>query len=224
MNKNIYYGLFAFIVVTLLIATLIWFYLNIQASMQVSARNSSIRLSDELPTKIAVGNYLQTHARGKLDTSIDVNQKLQLPLQGKYRANLQFIVEVPVAVDVDYQTNISVDQMMPLKADTSLIYKTKWLPKFPLKLDVPVKLSVPFHLKRQYHIPIKILFNGPVYMEFDEHVLIAVNHLFKPSIVMDDAMTTRKIADFNATLKNIERNTQANLEMEMDLKLSQIHK
>ena len=223
MNKIYRYSIFFFLLLTVIIAALFWLYLNIQASMYVSAQNSSIRLSDELPTKISVGNYLKTHAKGKLDTHIEINRKIDVPLKGKYLANLQFVVEVPVMVDVDYQTMIQVDQIMPLEADTSLIYKTKLLPKFPLKLDVPVKLSVPFHLKRQYQIPIKIMFDGPVYMQFNEQVHLDVKHKFAPSIHMNDEMTMEKIADFNATMRNIERNTKADLNMKMDLSLDQIH-
>lgn len=210
-------------ILTLLIATLFWLYLNIQASMYVNAQNASVRLSDELPTKIAVGNYLQTHAKGKLDTAIQIDREIELPLQGKYLANLQFVVEVPVNVAVDYQTTIDVDQIMPLEVNTDLIYQSRFLPKFPLKLDIPIKLSVPFHLKRDYQIPIKIMFDGPVYMQFDEKIKSDVKHQFKPTIELNDAMTMRKIADFNATLKNIERDTKANLEMKMDLGLNQIH-
>ncbi len=223
MSKMLRYSLISFMTLTILIAALFWLYLNIQASMYVSAQNASVRLSDQLPTKIAVGNYLQTHAKGQLDTIIDIDRQIELPLQGKYLANLQFVVEVPVNVAVDYQTYIEVDQVMPLEADTSLIYKTKFLPKFPLKLDIPIKLSVPFHLKRNYQIPIQIRFNGPVYMQFNEKLQLDVKHQFKPTIELNDAMTMRKIADFNATLKNIERDTEANLDMKMDLGLNQIH-
>lgn len=217
------YGIIGCVVVTLTVAALFWLYLNIQASIYISAKNASVRLSNELLTKIAVGNYLQTHTKGKLDTTLAVDKKIELPLQGKYLANLQFVVEVPVKVAVDYQTYIQVEQIMPLEADTSLIYKSKLLPKFPLQLDIPVKLSVPFHLKREYQIPIQIVFDGPVYMQFDEKLALDVKHQFQPSIVINDQMTLRKIADFNATMKNIERDTQANLNMQMDLQLKQIH-
>lgn len=191
--------------------------------MYVSAQNSSIRLSDELPTKISVGNYLNTHAKGKLDTTIDIDRKIDVPLRGKYLADLQFAVEVPILVDVDYHTMLHVDQIMPLEADTSLIYKSKLLPKFPLKLDVPIKLAVPFHLKKQYQIPINIMFDGSVYMQFDEQVHLDVKHRFNPSMHMNDDMTMEKIAEFNATMRNIERKTKADINMKMDLSMNQIH-
>ena len=87
-----------------------WLYLNIQASMQVSASEAQIQLSDSLPIKIQVGNYLETQSVGTLDTQLKIDQKINLPLTGKYLANLEFEVEVPVSVSVDYQTEVLIDQ------------------------------------------------------------------------------------------------------------------
>ena len=160
----------SFVCVVILVGVLFWLYLNIQASMQVSASEAQIQLSDSLPTKIQVGNYLETQSVGTLDTQLKIDQKINLPLTGKYLANLEFEVEVPVSVSVDYQTEVLIDQNMPLETTTDLIYQNKLLPKFPLTLDIPIKLAVPFHLKQDYQIPIKIMFNGLVYFEFDEQV------------------------------------------------------
>lgn len=57
-----------FVCVVILVGALFWLYLNIQASMQVSASEAQIQLSDSLPTKIQVGNYLETQSVGTLDT------------------------------------------------------------------------------------------------------------------------------------------------------------
>ena len=156
----------SFVCVVILVGALFWLYLNIQASMQVSASEAQIQLSDSLPTKIQVGNYLETQSVGTLDTQLKIDQKINLPLTGKYLANLEFEVEV----SVDYQTEVLIDENMPLETTTDLIYQNKLLPKFPLALDIPIKLAVPFHLKGDYQIPIKIMFNGLVYFEFDEQV------------------------------------------------------
>ena len=212
-----------FVITTCSIAVLFWFYLNIQASMHIKAQHASVRLPDALPTKISIGNHLQTHAQGKLDTEIKINRGLDLPLQGKYRANLQFAVVVPVSVNVDYKTTIKVDQIMSLETSTNLIYQNKLLPTFPLKMDVPIRLDLPFQLKQNYRIPIRILFDGPVFLGFDESLHLQVKHDFKPQLEMNDPMTMRKITTFHATMRNIERNTKANLEMHMQLPLKQIH-
>lgn len=211
------------VIVCILVAILFWLYLNVQASMHVSSQNAQVRLSDSLPTKIHVGNYLETMSKGTLDTKIHVNRQLKLPLEGKYLADLQFVVEVPVEVSVDYQTMINIDQTMPLNASTDLVYQNKLLPKFPLSMDIPIKLDVPFHLKRTYQIPIKIMFDGPVYMAFNESVNLHVNHQFAPELNINDPMTMRKIANFNATLINEERNTRSNLEMNIQLPVKNIH-
>lgn len=211
------------VIVCILVAILFWLYLNVQASMHVSSQNAQVRLSDSLPTKIHVGNYLETMSKGTLDTQIHVNRQLQLPLEGKYLADLQFVVEEPVEVSVDYQTMINIDQTMPLNASTDLVYQNKLLPKFPLSMDIPIKLDVPFHLKRTYQIPIKIMFDGPVYMAFNESVNLHVNHQFAPELNINDPMTMRKIANFNATLINEERNTRSNLEMNIQLPVKNIH-
>jgi len=205
------------------VAVLFWLYLNIQANMQVSASEAQIQLSDSLPTKIQVGNYLETQSVGTLDTQLKIDQKINLPLTGKYLANLEFEVEVPVSVSIDYQTEVLIDQNMPLETTTDLIYQNKLLPKFPLTLDIPIKLAVPFHLKQDYQIPIKIMFNGLVYFEFDEQVRLHVLHQFAPQLNLNDSMTMRKIASFNATMYNTERSTTANLEMNMTLPVKNIH-
>ena len=213
----------SFMCVVILVGALFWLYLNIQASMQVSANEAQIQLSDSLPTKIQVGNYLETQSVGTLDTQLKIDQKIHLPLHGKYLANLEFEVEVPVSVSVDYQTEVLIDQNMPLETNTDLIYQNKLLPKFPLTLDIPIKLAVPFHLKQDYQIPIKIMFNGLVYFEFNEQVRLYVLHQFAPQLNLNDPMTMRKIASFNATMYNTERSTTANLEMNMTLPVKNIH-
>ncbi|QSE44751.1 hypothetical protein JW980_10525 [Acinetobacter johnsonii] len=209
----------SFVCIVILVAVLFWLYLN----MQVSASEAQIQLSDSLPTKIQVGNYLETQSVGTLDTQLKIDQKINLPLTGKYLANLEFEVEVPVSVSIDYQTEVLIDQNMPLETTTDLIYQNKLLPKFPLTLDIPIKLAVLFHLKQDYQIPIKIMFNGLVYFEFNEQVRLYVLHQFAPQLNLNDPMTMRKIASFNATMYNTERSTTANLEMNMTLPVKNIH-
>ena len=165
-----------------LTAILFWLYLNIQASVVVSAHESDIRLPDSLETKIHVGNNLQVQSIGKLDTSIDINRQISVPLKGRYLADLAFEVETPITVSVDYATTLKVDQVMPLETTTDLIYQNKLLPRFPLKLNIPINLDIPFQLKRSYTIPVKIAFNGPVYFEFDESVNLPIKHQFNPSL------------------------------------------
>ena len=170
-----------------------------------------------------MGNYLETQSVGILDTQLKIDQKINLPLTGKYLANLEFEVEVPVSVSVDYQTEVLIDENMPLETTTDLIYQNKLLPKFPLTLDIPIKLAVPFHLKQDYQLPIKIMFNGLAYFEFDEQVRLHVLHQFAPQLNLNDPMTMHKIASFNATMYNTERSTTANLKMNMKLSVKNIH-
>lgn len=148
--------LISFFLIMILTAILFWFYLNIQASVVVSAHESDIRLPESLETKIHVGNNLQVQSIGKLDTSIDIDRQISVPLKGRYLADLEFEVETPITVSVDYATTLKVDQVMPLETTTDLIYKNKLLPRFPLKLNIPIKLDIPFQLKRSYTIPVKI--------------------------------------------------------------------
>lgn len=205
------------------IAVCVWLYLNIQTSMQVSAQKAQIQLSESLPTKIHVGNYLETHAKGALDTILDVDRELTLPLNGKYLANLSFEVTTPIEVDLDYSTQIQIETLMPLETTTDLVYQNKLLPQLPLKLDIPIKLSVPFNIKRHYQVPIKIIFDGPVYLAFNEMIHLYVKHRLKPTLNINDPMTMRKIATFDATMYNTERQSLADLEMNIDLPIRNIH-
>lgn len=215
--------LLSFVAVVGLVALLFWLYLNIQASMYVSAQHAQVQLSEYLPTRIEVANHLETHSMGKLNTDIHINQQLSLPLKGKYLAQLAFEVETPVSVSVDYLTTIKIDEQMPVESTTDLIYQNQLLPKFPLKMNIPIRLDVPFRLNRTYQVPIKIVFNGPVYFEFDEPINLAVKHQFKPTLNIDDPMTMRKVATFNAIMYNEVRETQANLDMHIQLPLRNIH-
>ena len=215
--------LLSFVAVVGLVALLFWLYLNIQASMYVSAQHAQVQLSEYLPTRIEVGNHLETHSMGKLNTDIHINHQLSLPLKGKYLAQLAFEVETPVSVSVDYLTTIKIDEQMPVESTTDLIYQNQLLPKFPLKMNIPIRLDVPFRLNRTYQVPIKIVFNGPVYFEFDEPINLAVKHQFKPTLNIDDPMTMRKVATFNAIMYNEVRETQANLDMHIQLPLRNIH-
>ncbi|SPL69868.1 hypothetical protein [Acinetobacter stercoris] len=212
-----------FLLIVLLVAILFWLYLNVQASMNVSAQYAQIQLSQSLPTKINVGNYLETHAQGALNTHINLDRKLSLPLRGRYLAELDFAVITPVSVSIDYATKIKINTVMPLETTTDLIYQNKLLPKFPLKLDIPIHLEVPFQIQRTYNIPIKIMFDGPVHFEFDEHVDLHIKHIFNPVLNMNDKMTMKKIVPFNATMYNVERQTLADLEMKMEIPLKNIH-
>ncbi|RKG31535.1 hypothetical protein D7V21_13775 [Acinetobacter guerrae] len=212
-----------FVCVVILVAILFWLYLNILASVSVSSHHAQIHLPESLPTKIHVGNYLQTRSIGKLDTTIDINRQLNLPLRGKYLADLSFEVETPITVNIDYSTMLKIDETMPLETTTDLIYQNKLLPKFPLKLAIPIQLDVPFQLKRSYTLPVKISFSGPVYFEFNESVHLNVQHQFKPTLNINDPMTMRKIATFKAVMYNSVQTTQANLDMQMQLPLKNIH-
>ncbi|WP_187695327.1 hypothetical protein [Acinetobacter guerrae] len=211
-----------FVCVVILVAILFWLYLNILASVSVSSHHAQIHLPESLPTKIHVGNYLQTRSIGKLDTTIDINRQLNLPLRGKYLADLSFEVETPITVNIDYSTMLKIDETMPLETTTDLIYQNKLLPKFPLKLAIPIQLDVPFQLKRSYTLPVKISFSGPVYFEFNEPVHLNVQHQFKPTLNINDPMTMRKIATFKAVMYNSVQTTQANLDMQMQLPLKNI--
>ena len=191
--------------------------------MQITTHRSQIMLPDELATQIHVGNYLDIHSRGKLNTKIDIDRQLNLPLQGKYLADLRFEVETPITVKIDYKTMIQIDQLMPVETTTDLIYQNKLLPKFPLKLEIPVQLEVPFQLKRAYTIPVKIQFDGPVYFEFDEQVGLHVVHQFAPKLNLNDPMKMDRIASFDATMINAVRQTSANLQMHMNVPLKNIH-
>lgn len=212
-----------FLIITGLVAVLFWLYLNIQASMHVTAKDSKIRLPASLPVKIDVGNFLETQSIGRLNTQIDLDRKVNIDLKGKYLANLKFVVEVPVAVDVDYKTNIVIDQTMPLSTTSDLVFPQRFMPKLPLNLDIPVKLEVPFHLKRQYTVPIQISFDGLVYLDLNEKLQLAVKHQFNPVLNVNDPMTMERISSFNATMTNTVQNTKANLELKMDLPLKNIH-
>jgi hypothetical protein len=213
----------SFIGLVATIALLFWLYLNVIASMQISAHRSEIILPTSLPTQIHVGNYLDIHSKGQLNTKIDIDRQLELPLKGKYLAALQFEVETPITVNLDYQTMIRIDQLMPVETTTDLIYQNRLLPQFPLKLNIPVKLDVPFHLKREYTIPVKIQFDGPVYFEFNEPVGLHVAHHFAPQLNLNDPMKMERIASFNATMYNAVRKTSANLELNMHLPVRNIH-
>lgn len=221
--KSARHLILSFIIVVSLIACAMWLYLNIQASLQVSAQNAQIHLSDSLPTKIHVGNYLETHAQGRLDTVLKIDRELHLPLKGKYLADVSFEVTTPIKVDIDYTTMINISTVMPLETTTDLVYQSKLLPQFPLKLDIPIQLSVPFTLKRQYELPIKISFDGSVYFEFNEKIHLYVKHQFKPMLNINDPMTMKKIATFNATMYNIERQSLADLDMNILLPIKNIH-
>ncbi|MCY6412535.1 hypothetical protein QTA56_10420 [Acinetobacter sp. VNH17] len=215
--------LISFVILTTLVTILFWFYLNIQASLIVSAQQADIRLPQSLVTKIQVGDHLQVKSEGKLNTTLDINRTLQLPLTGKYLADLSFEVETPITVDINYETLLKVDEVIPIETSTDLIYQNKLLPKFPLKLNVPVKLDLPFQLKRRYTVPVKIVFDGPVYFAFDESVNLPVKHQFKPSFYMNDAINLNNISSFNATMFNSVQQTKANLDMQMDLPLKNVH-
>mgnify|MGYP000473190904 FL=1 len=181
ITKSLKSLLISFVILTTLVAILFWFYLNIQASLIVSAEQADIRLPESLGTKIQVGEHLRVRSEGQLRTTLDIDRTLQLPLKGKYLADLSFEVETPITVNINYQTMLKVDELMPIETSTDLIYQNKLLPKFPLKLNVPVKLDIPFELKRTYTIQVKIVFDGPVHFGFDESVTLPVKHQFKPS-------------------------------------------
>ncbi|KXZ62437.1 hypothetical protein [Acinetobacter venetianus] len=222
ITKSIKSFVISFVILTTLVAILFWLYLNIQASLIVSAQQTDIRLPESLATQIQVGDHLRVKSQGQLNTTLDIDRTLQLPLKGKYLADLSFEVETPITVNINYETMLKVDQVMPVETSTDLIYQNKLLPKFPLKLNVPVKLDIPFQLKRTYTVPVKIVFSGPVHFGFDESVNLPVKHQFKPSFYMNDAVNMTNISSFNATMFNSVQQTKANLDMQMELPLKNV--
>ncbi|NHC04770.1 hypothetical protein G9F31_13545 [Acinetobacter sp. 187] len=213
----------SFILIVFIIASLFWLYLNVQASMSVTAQNSKIQLPESLPVKIEVGNYLETMSQGKLDTQINLDRKVNIPLKGKYLANLKFNVTVPVKVRVDYKTKIKIDQVMPLETTSALVFPQSYMPKLPLKIDIPIKMDVPFEIHRDYVVPIQIAFNGPVYLDLNERIDLAVKHQLNPTLKINDRITMRKIAAFDATMYNTVQHSKADLKLDMTLPLKNIH-
>lgn len=212
----------SFVLVVLLIAALFWMYLNIQASIQVSATQAKIQLADSLPTKIHVGNHLETHAMGNLSTMIPLDRTLNVPLKGKYLADLAFQVKTPINIHIDYETMVEINTVMPLEATTDLIYKGRFLPKFPIKVDIPIKLSVPFKLNRDYNLPIFIDFKGPIVFDFNDRLDLPIKIDLNQVLKIDDPITMTKMSTFRATMYNTQRETIANLKMNMDLPLKYI--
>lgn len=212
----------SFILVSLLIAVLFWIYLNIQASVQVSATNAKIQLAESLPTKIHVGNHLETHAIGSLNTVIPLDRTLNVPLKGKYLADLAFQVKTPIDIHIDYETVVEINTVMPLEATTDLIYQKKYLPKFPIKVEIPIKLSVPFKLNRDYQLPIFIDFNGPIYFDFNDRLDLPIKINLNQVLKIDDPITMTKVSPFRATMYNSSRESIANMKMNMNLPLKYI--
>jgi len=67
------------------------------------------------------------------------------------------------------------------------------------------------------------MFNGNVYFEFDEVINLYVKHQFKPILNINDPMTMKKIATFNATMYNTQRQSLADLDMNINLPVRNIH-
>ncbi|AOA58571.1 hypothetical protein [Acinetobacter larvae] len=219
-----FYGqmLVFFTVVMCLVSLLFWVYLNLSASMSVSADHANIRLSDQLATHIQVNRPLAAHAAGTLDTAINFNQPLHIPLKGRYAADLTFATTTIMQVDIDYATTINVQSNMPLETSTDLVYQHKFLPRLSLSMNIPIRLAVPFHLKRRYHLPVRIQFNGPVDFAFDEQLNLAVQQVLHPKLQINDDLVMQQISHFNATMYNVRRDTSANLAMQLQLPLQQI--
>ena len=217
------FALLLFVTLTFVIAFLCWLYLNVQASLQVSAHEAKIELSEKLPAQIAIDDYLTTHAKGRVQTELKIDQNMDVPLKGKYLAHLKFQVQVPVEVDVDYETIIRVDQLMPLTATTDLIYQKWYLPKLPLSLNIPVRMDVPFRIQQRYQVPIYIDFDAPVYLDLNEQLKLPIRHQIYADFMINDQIDLQKISPFKATMYHLQRQSKANLDMQMNLPLKQIH-
>lgn len=74
ITKSLKSLLISFVILTTLVAILFWFYLNIQASLIVSAEQADIRLPESLGTKIQVGEHLRVRSEGQLQTTSDIDR------------------------------------------------------------------------------------------------------------------------------------------------------
>ena len=68
-----------------------------------------------------------------------------------------------------------------------------------------------------YTVLLKIYFDGEVYYESDEQLKLPIKHQFKNQLNIDDPITLSKIARFNATMYNVVRDTQADLNINLDI-------
>lgn len=201
----------------------LWVYLNVEASMSVKTVDSDIQLPASLTGKINVNNHLKVSAAGFFDTKINMDQMVNIPLRGKYLANVKYIGTVPVTLDVDHWTKVRIDQIYTLNTTTDLVYQNRFLPKFPLKLDIPIKIDVPFHLKKVFHVPIYVIYEGPVHFSLNEDIQLNIKHQFTPRIKLHDDLVLQNIAPFNATMENQTRDTKANLTLNIQMPLKNIH-
>ena len=68
-----------------------------------------------------------------------------------------------------------------------------------------------------YTVLLKIYFDGVVYYESDEQLKLPIKHQFKNQLNIYDPITLSKIARFNATMYNVVRDTQADLNINLDI-------
>jgi len=153
-----------------------------------------------LPTNLVVSAHTQRDVEvrlaGQISAEAPVDQPLQVPLSGRYPVIAQLATKVPLDFTITYNGAIPVRSTASVEGTTDLIIKSRFLPKFPLRMDLPLNFDVPVSLKVPVKTAIDVVYKGPLLIDFNQVVNTHLKTTLKTTLPVQQDMTLPVVADF----------------------------
>lgn len=204
MGRWVLYGWVVLIVVLLGLVVGYLLYSRLLLSLTLEDQAALLNLPENLVVNTQAQEKADITLRG--DVGVDVPFKddaLALPLKGNYRAKLSLDTQVPISMNIHYQDVIPVETTVSIAGDTSLVYG--WLPKLPLRGDIPIKLMVPVDLDIPVDTAIRFVYSGPVDIGLDQTVYPPVDTVLHSRIHLDQDVSAPITNHFDARITPDDR-------------------
>lgn len=149
---------------------------QIRFGLELRDQPAALRLIHPLEVTAKVEEKMRITLDGIINAKVPFRQMVRLPLKGRYRTHFDLDTTIPLRFEVVYEGVLPVDTMAAIRAKTNFNYNDKkylnnlgFATSLPMKLDIPVKLRVPVDE------PVKFVYRGPLAVELDQAVDVAID-------------------------------------------------
>lgn len=116
---------------------------------------------------------------GDVSARIPLRQTFMVPLRGNYEAHVAFDAEVPLKTVIHYQGTVAVETTASLAGSTGLVLDKSWLPRFPLRAQVPLRFDLPVSLAVPVDTRIRLAYRGPLRFSLDQRLAVPVDTVLR---------------------------------------------
>lgn len=155
-----------------------------------------LRLPEQLDARVRALNKVTVGLDGDVSARVPLRQSFAVPLRGTYEADVAFDADIPLRTVIHYQGMVPVDTVVALASDTGLVFNKRWLPKFPVRTNVPLRFNFPVNLTVPLDTRIRLAYRGPVRFSFNQTLTVPIDTVLRTRFHLDRDAEAPVQADF----------------------------